>query len=165
MQTGDLVKIIDQFNEPVSSCVWANNQVLITGSFDKERSICSWNLGEADVLKTVWTKDHRTEDLALSPDRRWLVALDDQKRFHVYNYHTREQVYSHELMDRGTSLCISQDSTCLLVNTTVGTAILYDIATKGMIHEYDKHKGGNFLIRTYLGGANEGFVVSGSEGK
>lgn len=165
LQTGGLIRTMDQFNEPVSSCAWVNNQVLITGSFDKERSICSWNLGIADVFKTVWTKDHRTEDLALSPDRNWVVALDDQKRFHVYNYHTREQVYSHEMKDRGTSLCISQDSASLLVNTQVGTAILYDIPTKDVLHQYDQHKGGDFLIRTYLGGANEAFVLSGSEGK
>ncbi|KAK3351680.1 WD40 repeat-like protein [Neurospora tetraspora] len=162
-ETGALIRTIDQFNEPVSSCAWASNYVLITGSFDKERSICSWNLGIADVFKTVWTKDHRTEDLALSPDRNWVVALDEQKRFHVYNYHTREQVYSHELKDRGTSLCISQDSTSLLVNTQVGTATLYDIPTKDVIRQYNQHKGGDFLIRAYLGGANEGFVLSGSE--
>ncbi|KAK3951223.1 WD40-repeat-containing domain protein [Pseudoneurospora amorphoporcata] len=162
-ETGGLVRTMDQFNEPVSSCAWVSNQVLITGSFDKERSICSWNLGVADVFKTVWTKDHRTEDLALSPDRNWVVALDDQKRFHVYNYHTREQVYSHEMKDRGTSLCISQDSASLLVNTQVGTAVLYDIPTKDVLHQYNQHKGGDFLIRTYLGGANEAFVLSGSE--
>lgn len=162
-ETGAVIRTIDQFNEPISSCAWASNHVLITGSFDKERSICSWNLGIADTYKTVWTKDHRTEDLVLSPDKNLVVALDDQKKFHVYNYHTREQVYSHELEHRGTSLCISQDSSSLLVNTQVGTAILYDIPTREIIKEYDQHKGGDFLIRTYLGGAHELFVLSGSE--
>lgn len=164
-QTGELIRTMDQFQEPVSSCAWVNNQILITGSFDKDQSICSWNLGLADSFPVVWTKDHRTEDLAVSPDGGWVVALDDQKRVHIYSGYTRGKVLSLELDTRGTSLSISRDSMHLLVNEQAGKATVYHLITQDILQKYEEHKGGEFLIRCYFGGANEAFVLSGSEGK
>lgn len=162
-QDGSLIRSSERFEEPVSSCVWAADcRSFITGSFDKERAICQWNL-EGHRLFT-WTKKHRTEDLAVSPDGQWLVAMDEQYRLHVYNFVTRELEYEMELRVQPTSVNISQDSRFLLVNLVDGEAQLIEIATREPIQKYTGHKGGECVIRSAFGGANESFVISGSEG-
>lgn len=156
--------MLERFEEPVSSCVWAaDGQTFITGSFDKSRSLCQWNLlGEC---VHVWTKRHRTQDVALSPDQRWLVAMDERCSLHIYNFATREHVYDLELNARSTSLSISRDSRHMLVNKTDNEALLIDIETRETVQKYTGQTGGQFTIRSGFGGANENFVISGSEGK
>jgi len=51
------------------------------------------------------------------------------------------------------------------VNRTDGEAQLIDIATRDTIQKYRGHSGGEYTIRSGFGGANESFVISGSEGE
>lgn len=164
MQSGDCIKVLGGFDQPVSSCAFtANGQTIITGSFDKGLSIAEWNLiGERTY---TWPTSHRTEDLALSPDERWLIAMDEQQRLHVYNYATREHVYNYQLSARATSLSFSIDSKHVLVNKTDNEALLINIETRDTVQRYIGHTGGNYTIRSDFGGANENFVISGSEGE
>jgi WD40 repeat protein len=163
-QTGTLIRALERFDEPVSSCVWAADcRSLITGTFDKDKSLCQWNLNGERLY--TWSKKHRTEDLAVSPDGHWLIAMDDQCHLHVYNFITRDLEYEMELKARPTSVRISQDSRFLLINKIDGEAQLIDIATRDAIQKYTGHTGGDFLIRCAFGGADESFVISGSEGE
>ncbi|KAK4204252.1 WD40-repeat-containing domain protein [Triangularia verruculosa] len=160
--TGELVKQLDKFGEPVSSAVWLpDGQSFITGSFDKPKSLCQWDLS-GNLLYT-WTRHHRTEDLALSPDGHWLVAMDDQCALHVYNVPRREHDWDVYVESRLTSVSVSQDSRYILVNTVEDEAQLYEIETREMVQKYKGHSGGQVIIRASFGGANENFVVSGSE--
>ncbi|KAK4171876.1 WD40-repeat-containing domain protein [Triangularia setosa] len=161
--TGELVKALEKFGEPVSSAVWLpDGQSFITGSLDKHKSLCQWDLS-GNLLYT-WTRHHRTEDLALSPDGRWLVAMDDQCALHVYNVPTREHDWDVYLESRLTSVSVSQDSRWMLVNTVDDEAQLYEIETREMVQKYKGHSGGNMIIRAgFGGGASENFVISGSE--
>jgi WD40 repeat protein len=159
-----LIKVLERFDEPVSSCVWAaDSQTFVTGSFDKSRSLCSWNL-HGDRIHT-WTTSHRTEDIALSPDQRWLAAMDDQRTVHLYNFGNREHVYDLMVNARPSSLSISRDSRYMLVTKTDNEAVLIDIETRDTVVKYSGLVGGEFTIRSGFGGANENFVISGSEGK
>jgi WD repeat-containing protein 26 len=144
--------------------VWAvDGSSCILGSFDKERALVQFN---TEGLKTfTWSKKHRTEDLAISPNGHWLVAMDDQSRVHIYNFLTRELEYEMELKSRPTSLAITCDSRFLLVNKTDGEAQLIEIVTRDPVQKYSGAVGGDYLIRSTFGGANESFVISGSEGK
>ncbi|KAL2018354.1 hypothetical protein VTK56DRAFT_957 [Thermocarpiscus australiensis] len=162
VDTGECLRVLERFDEPVSSCVWAaDGQTFVTGSFDRGKSLCQWNLlGEC---VHTWTKTHRTEDLALSPDQRWLVAMDEQCNLHVYNFGTQEHVYDLTLTGRPTSLSISRDSRYMLVNKKDNEALLIDIETRDTVQRYTGHTGGRFTIRSAFGGANENFVISGSE--
>ncbi|KAK0635741.1 WD40-repeat-containing domain protein [Bombardia bombarda] len=161
-ESGDLIRTVERFNEPVSSCVWTRDgSSLIIGTLDKDKSLCQWDLALDSVH--VWTRKHRTEDLAISPDGQWLAAMDEQNRLHIYNVATREQEYELELKTRPTSVSISHDSRHLLVNKTDGEAQLIDIASRDVVQRYRGHSGGEFTIRSDFGGANESFVISGSE--
>lgn len=160
--SGNLIKKLERFGEPVSSCVWAaDNRTFITGTLDKHRSLCQWNLDGERVFD--WANAHRVEELAVSPDGHWLVAMDDHHHIHVYNFVTRDLEYEIDLQVRLTSLSISQDSRHLLVNHQNGVAQLFDLANREPVQTYSGHTGGDYMIRSAFGGANESFVVSGSE--
>lgn len=162
-QSGACIRLLERFSEPVSSCIWAaDSQSFILGSFDKEKALCQWNL-EGDRLYT-WTKKHRTEDLTASPDGHWMVAMDDQNHIHVYSFLTRELEWEMDMKTRPTSVSVSRDSRFLLVNKIDGEAQLIDIATREPIQKYSGATGGEFVIRSSFAGANESYVVSGSEG-
>ena len=112
-----------------------------------------------------WTSIHRVEDLAVSPDGRWLVAMDDQHQLQVYNLPTREFEYKIDLNVRLTSVGISQDSRHLLVNQQSSIAQLIDLFTREPVQSYTGHQcGAGYVIRSTFGGADESFVASGSDG-
>ncbi|KAK8058762.1 WD domain-containing protein [Apiospora phragmitis] len=161
-QTGGLLLDINPFEEPVSSCVWApDNRSFLTGSLDKTRSLCQWDLDGEKIFD--WANNHRVEDLSLSPDGRWLVAMDDRNHIHVCNFLTRLWEYEIELHCRLTSISISKDSRHLLVNLQKDQAQLFDLLSREAVQDYAGHTGGEYMIRSALGGANESFVLSGSE--
>jgi WD repeat-containing protein 26 len=103
--------------------------------------------------------------MAISPDGRWLVTMSDTSHIRVYNFTTRDFDYELNLNVRLTSVSISQDSRHLLVNQQNNVAQLIDLTRREVVQTYTGHTGGNFLIRSALGGANESFVISGSEGE
>lgn len=162
-QTGALLKKFDRCQEPVTSCVWAaDNQSFVIGALDKKHSLKQYSVtGE---LVYNWPMcEHRTEDLALSPDGHWLVASDGATSIHVYNFVTRESAWALDLKTRLTSISISQNSRHVLVNHNTGVANLVDLVLRMPVMSYTGFTGGQFMIRSTFGGADESFVISGSE--
>ncbi len=147
----------------MSGCVWApDGRTFVTGSLDKNKGLRTWSM--SGELLHDWGKKHRVQDICGSLDGRWLVAVDDLNKIHVYNAATRELEYEMELKSRPTSVTISEDSQHLLVNRRDGEAQLIDLASRIVVQKFLGHTGGDYLIRSSFGGANESFVVSGSEG-
>ena len=156
------MRVTRPFGEPVSSCVWApDGRSFVLGTLDIKHSLCTYNVHTWSV--TDWGKKHRVQDLCGSPDGRRIVAVDNQNTMHVYNAETRELEYDLELKARPTSVSISEDSRHLLVNKRDGEAQLIDLDTKTSVQKFLGHTGGEYLIRSSFGGANESFVTSGSE--
>ncbi|KAJ4302226.1 hypothetical protein N0V88_002362 [Collariella sp. IMI 366227] len=138
---GECVVTIDGFLEPVSSCVWAaDGQSVIIGSFDKTQPLSQWDL--AGNLVHMWADTYRTGGVGLSTDQRWLVAMDDQRTLHLYNFLTREHVYDMPLTDRPTSVSISHDSRHILVNKADHEALLIDIEAREIVQKYMGQIGG-----------------------
>jgi len=160
--TGEVIRILSRFGEPASSCVWApDGQTFVTGCLDKERNLCQWNLNGEVIYD--WGRSHRIQDLAVSPNGNRLIAMDNESHLHVYNFVTRELEYEMDLKVQLSSISISQDSRYMLVNKTDGEARLFDIETRETVRIFLGQKGGKFVIRSAFGGANESFVISGSE--
>lgn len=160
-----MLKQLPRFGEPASSCVWApDGQSFVTGCLDKEQNLCQWNLhGE---LIYDWGRAHRIQDLAVSPNGHYLVAMGHETFVHVYNFVTRELEYELDMKAVGlSSVSISQNSRYLLVNKSDGEARMIDLDTRETYRTFKSGaKGGNFIIRATYGGANESFVIFGSEG-
>lgn len=110
-----------------------------------------------------WTTKHRIEDIAVAPDGQWLVGMAYGNRLLVYNYMTRDLECELELNARPTSISICSDSQFLLVNKEDGEAKLIHLASGESPVRYTGHTGGLYQIRSAFGGANESYVVSGSE--
>ncbi|KXJ92876.1 WD domain-containing protein [Microdochium bolleyi] len=160
--TGLCLKTSERFQEPVCSTVWAaDNQSFITGSLDKTRSLVQWDLSMGKIFD--WPSQRRVEDLAMSRDGRWLVAMDDTSHIQAFNLHTRELEYEMDLQVRLASVNISQDCRHLLVNHNNGVAQLIDLIRRETVQKYTGHGGGDYMIRNDFGGANESYVIGGSE--
>ena len=143
--------------------MWApDGQTFVTGSLYKERNLCQWNLNGELVYD--WRRSHRIQDLDVSSDGNRLVAMDTEHHLHIYNFVTRELEYEMDLCVKLSSVSISQDSRSILVSKASGEAQLFDIETRKPIKLFTGQKGGQFVIRSAFGGANESFVISGSEG-
>jgi WD40 repeat protein len=94
-----------------------------------------------------------------------MVAMDNVCHLHVYNIPAREHIYELSFETKLTSVDISKDSKYILVNKSDGGAQMFNIETQELVREFVGHKGGEFVIRAAFGGANENFVISGSQGK
>jgi hypothetical protein len=63
------------------------------------------------------------------------------------------------------SVAISQNSRYLLINTVDGEPRMVDLDTQETVRTFEtKQPPGSFIIRASYGGANESFVIHGSEG-
>ncbi|KAF4628889.1 hypothetical protein G7Y89_g9261 [Cudoniella acicularis] len=162
-ETGEIKRILNRFGEPVSSCVWApDGQTFVTGCLDKERNLCQYNLNGELIYD--WGRSHRIEDLAVSPNGHRLVAMSCDNHLHVYNFVTRELEYELDLKVQLSSVSISQNSRFLLVNTKDGQTRMLDLDTRESVRNFQSNdKGGTNVIRAGFGGANESFVITGSE--
>jgi WD40 repeat protein len=143
--------------------VWApDGRTFVTGCLHRERSLCQWN--QNGELVYDWGRSHRIQDLDVSSDGNRLVAMDNEHHIHVYNFVTRELEFEIDLGAMLSSVSISQDCRYILVSKTTGEAQLLDIETRKPVKLFTGQKGGTFVIRSAFGGANESFVISGSEG-
>jgi WD repeat-containing protein 26 len=124
----------------------------------------------------MW-KGHRIYACAISPDGQRLICATTEKKIIIYDYATREEERVFQLPHQVTCLNISKDSRYMLVNLASSASEqdtrlekpfheiqLLDIETASIVKSYSGHTQGNFIIRSSFGGANENFVVSGSEG-
>ncbi|OBT68889.1 hypothetical protein VE03_02157 [Pseudogymnoascus sp. 23342-1-I1] len=161
-ESGQLLRTVTRFEEPVSSCAWASDgRSFVTGCLYKERNLCQWNLNGEMVYD--WGRSHRIEALALSSDGRLLVATDTECHLHVYNFITRELEYEMDIKVKLTSVSITRDSKYILVSKVDGEACLFSVEDRKSIRTFAGQKAGNFIIRSAFGGADESFVISGSE--
>ncbi|TGO26526.1 hypothetical protein BPAE_0057g00020 [Botrytis paeoniae] len=161
--TSDLLMKLPRFGEPVSCCVWTSDgQSFITGSLATTKNLCQWNLNGELVYD--WGRDHRIRDIALTPDGSRLVAIEHLTHLYVYNFITRELEYELDLKVQLCSISVSDNSRHLLIHCNSGETRMLDIDTGETIRTFvSGDKGGEFIIRSSFGGANESFVVSGSE--
>jgi WD40 repeat protein len=83
----------------------------------------------------------------------------------VFNYTTYEKVCEWRFDDvKLTSVEISQDSRHMLVSMSPDKIRLMEIDTGEIVQNFEGHQQSQFIIRSNFGGANENFVVSGSDG-
>jgi len=117
-------------------------------------------------VHTFREDNFRVNDLALSPDGTRLVVLLEDKRILVYDFITYEKLREWQLDDtRLTSVNISQDSRHMLISMCADRIKLMDMETGEVKQRFEGQVHQKFVIRSAFGGANENFVVSGSEGK
>ncbi|KAI9847978.1 MAG: hypothetical protein M1837_001496 [Sclerophora amabilis] len=160
--SGKCLHVIDQHNEPVTACAWAPDGLsFVTGSLDRTTQLCVWDL---DCKKLhSWPGGFRVQDCSITPDGQRLVVAGTERKVYVFDYNTREEEYSMTLNVEITCVGITQDSRYMLVNMSDNEIRLLDIETAEPVQKYTGQQQGNYVIRGGFGGAEENFVISGSE--
>ncbi|KAK8187225.1 WD repeat-containing protein 26 [Phyllosticta capitalensis] len=170
--SGALVHSLDSgFDYPVTAAAWApNGETFVTGSQDSNAALCLWTK-DCERLH-IWKEDSverdrvvalRVNDVGITPDASRLVALLEN-HIVVYDFVTREKLREYDMLEnKPTSLSISACGKFMLVSMNQNKICLMDIDTGEVRHRYDGQKQVQYIIRSAFGGANENFVVSGSE--
>jgi WD40 repeat protein len=122
-----------------------------------------WDLNEEMTHK--WKEDKmRVYDLSLSPDGKRLVVLTVSSIV-IYDFNSRDKLAEYPFDDvKMTSVNISADSKLMLVSMNENKIYLMHIDSGEILQSFSGQKQSEYMIRSAFGGANESFVVSGSEG-
>ena len=162
--TGKIILTLSQLTYSVTSAAWApNGETFVIGSHDVEDPLCVWNIDNRRVYQ--WKEDSlRVHDLSISPDGQRLVVLLEN-RVLVYDFVSREKIAEWAIDGvKTTSINISADSKHMLVSMNENSIRLMVIDTGEVLQTFEGHRQTEFVVRSAFGGANENFVVSGSEG-
>lgn len=88
-----------------------------------------------------------------------------ETRILVFDIMTRQKIGDYPVDDgRLTSVEISRDSMRMLVGLNENKIKIFSIDNGEALQEFEGHKQKDYMIRSAFGGAQETFVVSGSEG-
>lgn len=144
-----------------------DGKFFVTSSFDDKAPLCLWN--HKGELQRVWKgKNYRVGCFSISADGTRMVAASYDSKIHVYDLQTRDELYSKAInVEDLTSLNISQDCKSVLISRSDNEVQTLDIDTLEVVRRFTGHKQDSkqFIIKSAFGGANEAFVISGSEGK
>lgn len=134
-----------------------------------EEYLIQWSVHGEQLEKTP---SARTYDLKISPNGETLIAASLDK-LHIYDLHTWEIIRELDLAAHRsekvhlTGLQITKDWRFALVNTGKTEnqmLILVDLESGEIVKRYKGPKQEEWIIKGCLGGQDERFVVSGSEG-
>ena len=93
-----------------------------------------------------------------------VVAATQDKRIIVYKLYESVEVKTVTEKAMITSLALSESGRHALVGLASQAIHLWDLDAGEVVQQYSGHVQGQFVIRSCLGGINEAFVLSGSEG-
>lgn len=190
-KTGVCMRSLSQHTETVSAISWLpDGSGFFSGAMD--RKIMHWDANGSLVEEWAPTAI-RITGLSVTPDGRQIVAIglehmyslgsegtlrgadgaatggDIQAgsrsghRLIVFDVQTKQTVWSTRLEGEMTSVKVSKDSQFALINHAPEVLYLYDLKSGRLVNKYVGQQQGQHIIRSCFGGANETFIVSGSE--
>ena len=164
-QTGDCIQTLDKFEEPVTGIAWLpDSATFITGCLGTGKTLKQWDLNGNCVTEIA--TNGRLEDIALSPNGRYLATIDNKKRLSIFDLVDRDQDYQIVMTTSSSlaSIAISRDSKTVLVGFKDGESKLFNMRTKELLNTFIGQEHTDFIIRSAFGGAQDSFITSGSEG-
>ncbi|KAF3927668.1 Beta-TrCP [Orbilia brochopaga] len=162
-KSGKCLKVLEKQTEPVTCCSWApDGKAFATGSVDK--SIVLWNLNGEDLH--TW-QGSRIYDIVITPDGTRLISICTEQKIHVYDLTSpkKDEFFQLSMKAPLTSISVTKDSRYAIVNLGQGSEQIQmiDLDLNEEVRAFKGHKQGKFVIKSCFGGADENFVVSGSE--
>ncbi|ORX61802.1 WD40 repeat-like protein [Hesseltinella vesiculosa] len=156
---GTLLQEFEGHTDDVACCVWLpDGRHLISGS--RDNTIRLWNM-DGEVVTQM--KEERVVDMAFNGDQ--LIVITFQKKISVYNLQGLQFYKAFDIAEqyRMTSLRVSQDGRLALVNLEDQSIHLWDLSSQWLLRRYQGHEQRKFAIRSSFGGAQDTFIISGSE--
>jgi WD repeat-containing protein 26 len=165
LQTGVCIRCISDFTYPCTTAAWTpSGKHVVIGSQDMKYGCCVWDL-DGRLVHAFREDSLRVNDLAVSPDGSRLVVILES-RILVYDFTSYEKLCEWHLDDlKLTSVTISQDSRHMLISMNKDMIKLMEIDTGELVQRFEGQVQQQYIIRSSFGGADENFVVSGSEGR
>jgi WD40 repeat protein len=167
VETGACIQCITDFTYPCTTAAWApSGKQVIIGSQDDKIGCGIWDLEGRQVHNFCADGSKlRVNDVAISPNGQRLVVITETSIV-VFDFPSYERICEWQLDDvKLTSVTISQDSRHMLIGMNPDVIKLMEIDSGEIIHQFEGHHQKEFYIRSAFGGADENFIVSGSEGK
>lgn len=165
--TGHAIMEYNMFTYACTSAAFTpDGKHVIIGSQDDQHGLGLYDFAGNCLYN--WSEPRlRVNALAVSPDGHRLVALL-ARRILVYDLDSRQKINEYTIsgITNFTSVSSSRDSKYMLVSAfgNEGGAIkLMHIDTGTVLQTYEGHKHSRDVIRSAFGGADENFVISGSE--
>ncbi|KAL5117382.1 hypothetical protein ACEQ8H_004698 [Pleosporales sp. CAS-2024a] len=165
VKAGVCITYISDFTYPCTTAAWApSGKHVVIGSQDDKTGCGIWDLEGQQVHNfSADGSKIRANDLAISPDGQRLVVVSENSMI-AYDFVTYDRICEWRSDDvKLTSVAISKDSRHMLVSMSPDEIKLMEIDTGDTIRTFKGHSQKQFIIRSVFGGANESFVVSGSE--
>lgn len=160
VQEGNCIRTLTDFTEPVSSVAWVpDGQSFVTGGLDEY--LIQWDRDGKLIKRDA---SPRIYDLKITADGQKIVAVCTEKTLHIYDLHDWKTKRSYNLKCGLTGVQTSKDSRNAIVNTDAKKVIMVDLETGLEVQRYEGQIQDKWVIRGCLGGADENFVLSGSEG-
>lgn len=168
IETGDLVlKISDNVPAAVSSVIWFQDESMILGLF-YDQSLVLWNL-KGEQIETSKIENISSEMHYSRACNTLVMSVPVTKAIIIYDCYKREQIDKLPINDTIISLALTKldGGTHLLVNSSNETPIisLWDLKERKLLRKYFGHRQDKLSKYCAFGGANENFLVCGSDTK
>jgi len=156
----------DDVTEPDSilACAWHPDGKHIVAGTLLEKKIVTWDL---DGKKVEWDIKLQIRDLQVSDAGR-MVVVDTQHTLRSFDLATKKRTKFNEKNEKHTSpitsLSLSRDGRYVLVSISDPAGVLlWDLATGKRVRRYEGMKQSRYVVQASFGGAEDMFIVSGSE--
>jgi WD40 repeat protein len=126
-----------------------------------------WDINGDELYSWKGAEMPRVNDLAISAAGTHMVSICNETEIRIYSFEDKSEHIISEVSSI-TSLAMSADGSCLLVNLSSGAIHLWDNIQSpkpptAPAFEYKGQQQGKFVIRSCFGGSGQAFIVSGSE--
>ncbi|CAE6420686.1 unnamed protein product [Rhizoctonia solani] len=177
-------RVLSGHEYPVNALAWSpDDKILLTSA---EHVIKMWDVSSStgEKLYELGTIDEkplpiRVTDLTITSDGSRLVAVGtlvvppptsnnfdpsrQTRSMKVFSLSSKSELFSVGLSNEATSVKATADSRYVLISHAPDEVQLWDLDAQRMCQKYTGHYQGKHVIRSCLGGPDEGFVLSGSE--
>ncbi|KAK5011878.1 hypothetical protein LTR39_004424, partial [Cryomyces antarcticus] len=154
---------LNQFTYSVTSAAWApDGRTFVVGSQDVNNPLTLWTLDGSQVH--LWKEPSlRIHDCAISPDGQRLVAILNDDRIVIWDFPNRTKITEYQMGVKMTCISFDKAGKEVLINMSGGKICAIDVESGNRVGLFEGQKQEDYVIRGGFGGAEEGFVVSGSE--
>lgn len=189
--SGKRIAHADHFDYSVTACAWLpDSERFVVGSHGSERPLGLYSIrpesGEEAGTVVRNSQIHSWRDPPLNPGIKdqpisfriadcavnhagtRMAAATSYNKIMLYSLDPAQRyckIAEWPMDDKLTSINFSSDGELLLVNMNEGKVLALDSETGEIVQRYEGMVQKDYVIRSQFGGAGEGFVISGSEGK
>jgi WD40 repeat protein len=144
----------------VTACAFVpEGDRIISSSVDQ--TLLLWSTASGRVINK-WS-GNRVTDIAVNPSGNMFYAVSQERKIKTIDLRTYQEISTVTMMDSITSLCLSRDGRYALISLANQEIQIWDFNRKRQLQKFQGHIQTKYVLRSCFGGADQNFVMSGSE--